>query len=69
MTLRELRGQSGKTRLEVAEAIGVTPNALGKYECGIRQVSLYGVLKLAKLYGTSEREIIVAQLKSVRPRR
>lgn len=66
MTLRELRQQSKKTAAEVAAALGVTYNAISQYENGVRRVSLESVLMLAKLYDVSEREIIEAQLETVK---
>ena len=48
-TLRELREQSGKTRAEVANALGVTPNAITNYEYGKRRLSLEQVLLLLVL--------------------
>lgn len=69
MTLKELRKQSGKTAAEVAAALGVTYWALTKYESGIRSISIENVLTLAELYGVSEREVIEAQLESVKEKR
>lgn len=66
MTLRELREQSGKSRAEVAAALGVTVNAISNYESGLRQISLLHVLNLAFLFGESAEEIIKAQLNSCR---
>lgn len=64
MTLRQLREQSGKSRAEVAAALGVTMNAVSNYESGIRQISLPHVLALARLFGESAEEVIRAQLSS-----
>lgn len=66
MTLRELREQSGKSRAEVATALGVTINAISNYESGLRQISLLHVLNLALLFGESAEEVIKAQLNSCR---
>lgn len=66
MTLRELREQSGKSRAEVAKALGVTINAISNYESGLRQISLLHVLNLALLFGESTEEVIKAQLNSCR---
>lgn len=63
-TLRELRKQSGKSCAEVAQALGVTPQALYRYERGVREISLEQVLILARLYDVSAEEIIEAQLNS-----
>lgn len=65
MTLKELRRINKKTAAEVAEKLGVTPNAVTNYECGIRSIGLEQVLKLAELFDVSEREIILAQLQSI----
>lgn len=66
MTLRELREQSGKSRAEVAKALGVTVNAISNYESGLRQINLLHVLNLALLFGESAEEVIKAQLNSCR---
>ena len=63
-TLKELREMSGKSRREVAQALGVSPNAWTNYEHGIRRISLEYVLILATLFECTEREIIEAQLNS-----
>lgn len=65
-TLRDLRKASNKTAAEVAAALGVTVNAVSNYECGIRRIDIEQTLTLAKLYDVSEREVIEAQLASVR---
>lgn len=64
MTLRELREQSGKSRAEVAAALGVTVTAVSNYENGYRQIGLEQVLILSKLFEESAEHIIHAQLKS-----
>lgn len=64
MTLRELREQSGKSRADVAAALGVTVQAVSHYENGHRQIGLDDVLTLAKLFDESAEEIIKAQLNS-----
>lgn len=69
MTLRELRLQSKKTAAEVAAILGVTRNAVSNYEQGIRQIDLRQVLALAELYDVTEREVIEAQIGSVRERK
>ena len=63
-TLRDLRLQNGKTCAEVAQALGVTAQAVSNYESGIRQINIAQVLILAELYDCSDREIIEAQLNS-----
>lgn len=69
MTLRELRLQSKKTAAEVAAVLGVTRNAVSNYEQGIRQIDVRQVLALAELYDVTEREVIEAQIESVRERK
>lgn len=68
MTLRKMREQNGKSRSEVAAALGVTYCAVSNYENGWRQIGLEQVLILAKLYDCSAEEIIEAQLESERER-
>lgn len=63
-TLRDLRLQNKKTCAEVAQALNVTKNAVSNYESGIRNISLEQIIRLANLYGCSEREIIDAALNS-----
>lgn len=69
MTLRELRLQSKKNAAEVAAVLGVTRNAVSNYEQGIRQIDVRQVLALAELYDVTEREVIEAQIESVRERK
>ena len=64
MTLRELREQSGKTRAEVAAALGVSYQAICHYEQGVRRIGLEQVLMLSHLYMCGADEIINAQLNS-----
>lgn len=66
VTLRELRQQNNKTTSEVAAAIGVSERALCHYECGDRRISIEQVLSLAKIYDVSEKDIIHAQLMSIK---
>ncbi len=65
MTLRELREQSGKSRAEVAMALGVSIAALSHYEQGIRRININQVLILSEQYDVTAEEIIYAQLSSV----
>ena len=64
MSLRKLMEQNGKSRAEVAAALGVTLSSVSHYENGLRRVSLEQVLMLAKLYDCSAEEVIEAQLES-----
>lgn len=64
MTLKELREENGKSRAEVAAALGVAKRTISHYECGTRLIDIRQVLILTDLYECSEREIIEAQLNS-----
>lgn len=66
MTLRELREQSGKTRADVAAALGVTVSAVFKYESGARFIDIQQVKILKEFYGVSAEEVIDCQLNSCR---
>lgn len=63
-TLRDLRESTKKTCAEVAQALGVTINAIYNYENGIRRISLEQVLALADVYEVSAGDVIKAQLNS-----
>ncbi len=67
-TLRDLRAQAGKSRAEVATALGVTVQAISQYENGLRSIDLEQVLTLSNLYDCSTEEIIEAQLTSIKIR-
>ncbi len=69
MTLREMREQNKKSRKEVAAALQVSVQAVSNYECGLRSIELWQVLRLAELYGESAEEVIKAQLESIRVRK
>ena len=64
MTLRELREQSGKTRADVAAALGVSVSGFSNYENGNRKIGIEQVLVLANIYGETAVEIIKAQINS-----
>ena len=51
--LKELRLSSGLTQKEVAEKVGLTKNALGNYEAGIREPYLTILIKLCDLFDVS----------------
>lgn len=53
------------TAAQVAKVLGVTRNAIVNYESGQRRISLEQVLSLAKLFGVTTDEIILAQLNSI----
>lgn len=63
-TLKDLRLNAEKSVKETAEALNVSPRAVGRYEDGTRQIDIEQVIKLSNLYGCSEREIIDAALNS-----
>lgn len=65
-TLRDLREQNGMTRAEVANALGVSYQAVSNYESGIREISIEQVIPLAKLFDCSAEEVIMAQIESIR---
>lgn len=64
ITLRKLREENGKSRAEVATALGVTIRAVFNYEYGYRRIGLEQVLILSELYDCGAEEIITAQLNS-----
>lgn len=66
MTLRELRQQSKKTAAQVAEVLGVTPRAVSNYEVGIRRLNIEQIIPLAELFDVSEREVIEAQITTIK---
>lgn len=63
--LRTLRKQAKKTATEVATVLGVTENAVYNYEKGYRMINITQVLILANEFDCSEKDIILAQLKSI----
>ena len=56
--LREHRTRCSMTQEFVAEAMGVTRQAVSKWENGTADPSTGNLLKLAKLYGISPEELI-----------
>ncbi len=66
MTLKEIRMSTGKTIKEAANALRVSERSLYAYESGTRQIDIIQTLILAELYDCSEREIIEAQINSLR---
>lgn len=63
-TLKSLREENKKTAAEVSTVLGVTVQALYRYENGTRSISLEQIIPLAELYNCTEREVIEAQLNS-----
>ena len=66
MTLRELRKQNGKSRAEVAAALGVAVRTVSHYECGTRWLKPEQILLLSSLYDESAETVIRAQINSCR---
>ena len=64
MTLRDLREQSGKSRAEVAAALGVAVRTLAHYENGTRWLKPEQILALSRIFDESAEEVIAAQLNS-----
>ena len=48
--LKNSRINAGYSRKEAAEIIGITESAIGLYESGSRQPSLYALTRLASVY-------------------
>lgn len=65
-TLKNLREEHGKSRREIAAALGVSYSTYAHYESGLRRVSLEQILTLCKVYGVTAEELIRAQLNSCR---
>lgn len=66
MTLRELRLQNKKTAAQVATALGVKLPTWYNYEQGFRRLNIEQIIPLAELFDVSEREVIEAQIDSVK---
>lgn len=58
--LAGLRVTAGLTQLDVANKIGVTQCAVSTWESGKYNPSLDKIIQLAKLYGVTEQEILIA---------
>ena len=56
--LNEYRQQSGMTQEYVAEALGVSRQAVSKWETGVAEPSTSNLLALAKLYGVDPGELL-----------
>jgi transcriptional regulator with XRE-family HTH domain len=69
MTLKELRKQSKKSAAEVAAVLGVARSTLGNYEQGLRWIHVAYIIPLAEFYDVTEREVIEAQIESVKERK
>ena len=57
-TLREHRTHCNMTQEFVAESLGVTRQAVSKWETGAAEPSTTNLLALAKLYGVSANELL-----------
>ncbi len=66
MNLKKMRLENQKSVFDVAQALGVTINAIYNYESGIRCINIEQVLILSQLYEISAEEVIQAQLNSCR---
>ena len=62
--LRELREEAGKTRKEVAKFLGVSIQAVARYENGERRIGIEQILPLAAFYGVTAEELIITVLSS-----
>ena len=51
--LRQLRLEKGLTQKQLAEAVGLTKNALGNYESGRREPSIDLIKKFCTLFGVT----------------
>ncbi len=57
-TLKELRTERGMTQEFVAESLGVSRQAVSKWENGTSEPSTTNLIAIAKLYGTSPEELL-----------
>ncbi len=57
MKLRDLRKQAKLTAKQVADKVGVTTQAIYKYEQGVRGVDIMLAFKLAVIYDVTFEEI------------
>ena len=56
--LSSLRRKAGLTQNEVAEALGVTPQAVSKWESDSSCPDIFTLPKLANLYGTTVDDLL-----------
>lgn len=66
--LRDFRKRAGLTQRDVASRLGVTQQAVWKYERGICMPSAHHIRELAKMMGCAETDIISRELKFLRDR-
>ena len=64
ITLRELRERAGRSIADVAAALGVSVQAVYRYETGQRIINIEQVLLFSRLFGEPAETIIEAQLNS-----
>ena len=51
--LEDLRVDHDKTQIQIAEYLNLNREVYRRYEKGIREIPVWALLKLARLYGTS----------------
>ena len=56
--IAELRRKKNMTQEELAAELGVTPQAVSKWESGASDPSTSNLLALAKLYGVSAEDLL-----------
>lgn len=56
--LKIVRERAGRSRQEVADAVGVAQNSVYRWESGLRTPSIEYVVKLAKFFGVTVDELI-----------
>ena len=56
--IRALRREAGLTQRELAEALGVSRQAVSKWETGTADPSTSNLLALAKLFGVPAEELL-----------
>lgn len=63
MTLKQARIKAGKTVLNVANALEISPQAVYKWEEGINMPTASNLVKLAELYGCTVDELLRPNVK------
>ena len=63
-TIKELRKQRKTTQESLAEQIGVTPQAISRWERNVGYPDVSQIVPLAKAFGVSTDEILGASLRS-----
>lgn len=56
--LRDVRKKHGLTQAQVAEFLGITPNAYNQYENGKRDIPTDSLIALSELYKCSTDELL-----------